>query len=216
MTETKTKYLAKNKPELNIFGTLNKDQINNLCPPYALRNDCKVGMWKVGDNNFKSKTLDIAILRTEHYYGKLGKGTATNWMQIFFIAAPLEKSIPQNIVCVTYVKTRSLSALGYKLIEIMENQDPSYGIFQTKFQEHKNDLGIYYSLIWDWRERSEEEKAQLQLMADFLASQPILEDTNLVDTMHEIGTDPEYLAEVKVIVEEQIKQRKLLASANGG
>ncbi|BAQ65569.1 hypothetical protein [Geminocystis sp. NIES-3709] len=193
-------------PSLSIFGTIDKEKINHFTPPYAVRNDCQIGQWKVGEDNLLGNNLEISIISTKNFYGNLGKTKQTSWLQVWFIASPKESRLPKNTICVTYLKTQSLSVLGQKVIEVMENKDPGLGIFQTSFSKHANDYGNYYSVNFQWRDREEDEIAQLHLIADFLKSSPILFDPNLPTTMIEVDAqgDPESLGEAK-------KQLKLLA-----
>ena len=171
-----------NSSAIEVFGKLIKEQINFFKPPYNVRNNCQVGQWAKSEDDFIGNSLDIAIINTEEFYGKLGKSTG-NWLQIWFVAAPEETKIPKNIVCVTYIKTRSLAQFGQTIIELMSNGEPATGIFTGSFQKHSNDYGNYASVKFDWRERTEDEKAQLVLITNFLTTAPILEDTGLPRTM---------------------------------
>ncbi len=203
-------------PQLNIFGTIDQEIINLFDPPYALRNDCQIGQWKVGEKGMIGDSLAISIIGVRNFYGKLGKGKPCDWLQLWFIAAPHETKIPQDVVCVTYIKTRSKSALGQTLIEVMQTQEPALGIFETSFEKHSNELGNYYSINWQWRERKPEEMNQLNLIAEFLNTKPALIDTNLPDTMILIqGIDKEKELE-SAKIELQIlmdKRQKLIEAA---
>ena len=168
--------------ELKVFGKLMTEQINFFKPPYNIRNNCQVGQWAKDETSFIGNTLDIAIIGTQEFYGRLGKSTC-NWLQVWFVAAPEESKLPSNTVCCTYIKTRSLSSFGQTIIELMSNGEPATGIFLSSFQKHSNDYGTYSSVKFDWRERTEDEKPQLVLIASFLATTPILEDTGLPKTM---------------------------------
>ena len=57
MTQTKSKL-----PELDIFGTIDKEKINLFDPPYAIRNDCQLGVWKVGEKGILGDSLAISIV----------------------------------------------------------------------------------------------------------------------------------------------------------
>jgi hypothetical protein len=179
---TKTEKSNPSGIELKVFGKLATEKINFFKPPYNIRNNCQVGQWAKGEDDFIGNTLDIAIIGTSEFYGKLGQVTG-NWLQIWFIAASGETKLPKNVVCVTYIKTRSLSSFGQTIIELMSNGEPATGIFLSSFQKHSNDYGTYSSVKFDWRERTEDEKPQLVLIANFLATTPILEDTGLPKTM---------------------------------
>ena len=194
--------------ELTVFGKLMTEQINFFKPPYNVRNNCQVGQWAKTEDDFIGNSLDIAIINTQEFYGKLGKSTG-NWLQIWFVAAPSESKLPKNVVCCTYIKTRSLSAFGQTIIELMSNGEPAIGIFTGSFQKHSNDYGNYSSVKFDWRERTEDEKAQLVLIANFLATTPILEDTGLPKTMVKvINGDYEVAQEIfKWVIEDEAKKK---------
>lgn len=215
MTLTKSKEngkLTTTLPEINIFGKINKEQINHFTPPYSVRNDCQIGQWKVGEDNLLGNELEISIIAMKNYYGNLGKTKFAQWLQIWFIGSPNEQKLPSNTVCVTYTKTRSLSQLGQKAIEIMENEDPGLGIFKTSFEKHAGDYGNYYSVKWEWRQRTPEEIPQIHLIADFLKTAPNFNDPNLPNTMIQLpdgsGQDPIDLIEAEKAV-------KLLEEAKG-
>lgn len=195
--------------ELKVFGKLATEQINFFKPPYNIRNNCQVGQWAKSEDDFIGASLDIAIIGTQEFYGKLGKSTG-NWLQVWFIAAPSETKIPKNVVCVTYIKTRSLSSFGQTIIELMSNGDPALGIFTGSFQKHSNDYGNYASVKFTWRERTEEENPQLKLIADFLATAPILEDTGLPKTMIKVLNGDYDQAEIAFfeVADEELKRQK--------
>lgn len=173
---------------VNIFGQLKKDEIRYFGTPYNIRNNCQIGQWAKDEETFLGNSLDMAIIHTQEFYGRLGK-TTSRWMQVFFIPAPSETKAPQNYVCVTYLKTRSLSQFGQTIIELMEKGEPGMGIFTAEFQRHNGDLGNYYSVKFDWRERTPEELPQLQLIANFLNTMPLLRDTGLPETMFAVNGD---------------------------
>lgn len=177
-----TKREKNSEIELKVFGKLMTGQINFFKPPFNVRNNCQVGQWAKDETSFIGNALDIAIIGTQEFYGKLGRSTG-NWLQIWFVAAPGETKLPSNTVCCTYIKTRSLSSFGQTIIELMSNGEPATGIFTGSFLKHSNDYGNYASVKFDWRERTEDEKAQLVLIAGFLSTEPILEDSGLPKTM---------------------------------
>jgi hypothetical protein len=194
--------------ELKVFGKLMTEQINFFKPPYNVRNNCQIGQWAKTEDDFIGNSLDIAIIGTNEFYGKLGKSTG-NWLQIWFVAAPTETKLPKNVVCCTYIKTRSLAQFGQTIIELMSNGEPATGIFTGSFQKHSNDYGTYASVKFDWRERTEDEKAQLILIAGFLATAPILEDTGLPKTMVKVydGNYEVAQKDFKAIMEDEAKKK---------
>jgi hypothetical protein len=162
---------------IQVFGTRPAGAIWLGDQPYPIRNDCQAGQWKVGDDDFRGKEIEISILKIARFFGSLGKARDTFWMQIWFVPAPTCSSLPANTICLTYLKTRSLSQFSAKITELMGEQDPAEGIFRGSFAKHSNDLGNYYSVQWDWRSRnSDQEQEQLQAIADFLQSDPLLVD----------------------------------------
>ena len=162
---------------IKVFGTRPANSIWLGDQPYAIRNDCQSGQWKVGDDDFRGKSLEISIIKVARFFGSLGKATNTFWLQVWFVPAPSCSSLPANTICLTYLKSRSLSQFSQKIAELMANGEPAEGIFTGSFAKHSNDLGNYYSVVWDWRSRNTtEEKEQLNAIADFLQSDPLLVD----------------------------------------
>ena len=205
---TKKKENTGSAIELKVFGKLMTEQINFFKPPYNVRNNCQFGQWAKTEDDFIGDSLDIAIIGTQEFYGKLGKATG-NWLQIWLVAAPSETKLPKNVVCVTYIKTRSLSQFGQTIIELMSNGEPATGIFTGSFQKHSNNYGNYASVKFDWRERTEDEKAQLLLIANFLSTSPILEVTGLPKSMVKvINGDYEVAQEIfKWVMEDEASKK---------
>ena len=64
---------------------------------------------------------------------------------------------------------QSISHLFNKVQEVMEHDDPGFGIFTLSFNREMGENGVYYSVDFDWRSReSEEEQQQLDLIAAFM------------------------------------------------
>jgi len=172
MATKKTDSLA----NFTVFGTRPKDSIFQPQIPFNLRNDCKAGFWKIGEEDFIGREIEISIIKVAQFFGTLGQTADTFWMQVWFVAAPTCSILPQNTVCVTYLKKRSIAQFSQKVTQLMENGEPALGLFKGFFQKHNGDKGDYYSVIWDWRERNETETEQLQQIADFMATKPKLLD----------------------------------------
>lgn len=167
-----------------VFGTKPQDAIFNPQTPFAVRNDCQTGHWKVGDRDYRSDTLELSIIKTSRFFGSLGKTKATNWMQIWFVPSPHEPNLPKNTVCLTYIKTRSISQLSQTITELMDVGEPALGLFTASFEKHNGELGTYYSVQWDWRERETvEEQAQLDQIMAFMDSKPLLQDMAIADKL---------------------------------
>lgn len=112
---------------------------------------------------------------------------------------------PKDAICVTYLKTRSLSQFSQKITELLANGEPARGIFKAAFQKHSSDLGNYYSVTWDWRDRqTQEEQDQLAQIALFLQSQPVLID--LAATKSLISTDKLTPAEITQLIQSAATQ----------
>jgi len=148
---------------------------------------------------------------------------------LWFIASPQETKIPRNTVCCTYIKTRSLENLGGKLIELMTQEiDPGAGIFTAEFEKTQGKMGTYYLLKWDYRDAfgsvsdlraGEEEQEQLDMIIDFMNSNPNFLDTGKPKTL--ICVDemtPEQINDLDEVVdalendEEPPQKQKQLAS----
>jgi len=199
---------------ITVFGTRPKDSIFLPTTPFGVRNDCQVGVWKVGDDDHRGKTIEISVIKVSQHFGNLGKTKNAHWMQIWFVPAPGCDSLPSNTVCVTYIKSRSISQFSQLITELMQSGEPALGIFVASFEKHSHEKGIYYSVKWDWKERkSDAEKKQLEQIANFLKSKPQLVDlsTNLIPID---GMSPE---EVELMIRsaksEQLEQPKQLAAA---
>lgn len=199
---------------ITVFGTRPKDSIFLPATPFAVRNDCAIGNFKVGDDDMRGKTIDISIIKVSQHFGSLGKTKNTHWMQIFFVPAPGCKNLPSNTVCLTYLKSRSISQFSQKITELMESGEPALGIFTASFEKHTNEYGNYFSVIWDWRERkTDAEKKQLEQIASFLSSKPQLVDlsTNLIPIDGMPSEEVELL--MRSAKSEQLEQPKQLAAA---
>ena len=169
---------------LTVFGTRPKDSIFLPQIPYSVRNDCSVGQFKIRDENFVGNNMNVSILGVHQFFGTLGKSANTQWMQIWFVPAPGQENLPENTVCVTYLKNRSVTQFSQKITELMASGEPALGIFEASFTKHSSELGTYYSVVWDWREReSEAEKKQLEAIANFMQTKPVLFDSNTADRL---------------------------------
>lgn len=185
---------------LTVFGTRPKDQI--FLPaigPFSVRADCKSGQFKIGEDNFIGKELDMSIIKIARFVGNLGKTRAERWLQIFFIPGESSK-LPKNTVCVTYIKKRSITQFAQAVTAAMENGEPALGVFKGILSKHASDLGDYYSVEFCWRDRkSEPEMHQLEMIADFLATEPELIDIDRTSNMTSVeGMSQE---EIQLIVE---------------
>lgn len=195
MTLTTTK-----RNSLSVFGTKPRDAIFNPRHPYAVRNDCKLGMWKVGDDDRKGDVIEISIIAVKELFGTLGKTKNATWLQVWFIPAPNTTTLPANTVCMTYIKSRSLTGFSEKITELMQSGEPAEGIFIAGFQKHSGDHGDYYSVTWDWREReTPEELEQLEKIAEFMCSHPRLVDVGNAQNL--VSIDGYSDDEVAVIIE---------------
>ncbi|WP_233220130.1 hypothetical protein [Pleurocapsa sp. CCALA 161] len=169
--------MAKKSNQFSVFGTRADNAIFLPDIPYSVRLNCKDGGLFVGGYEAQHRKtnpdqkIDISIIKVSKYFGTLGKTENVLWLQLFFVAAPGvdSKILPQNTVCCSYIKKQSIAHLFNKVQEVMETGDPGMGIFTLGFNREMSELGVYYSVSFDWRERqSEEEKQQLNLIADFM------------------------------------------------
>lgn len=165
---------------ITVFGVRPKDSILLPQVPFTVRNDCKVGNWKVGEDDYRGKQIDISIIKVAQFFGTIGKTTNSPWLQIWFVPAPSCDVLPKNTVCVTYLKRRSIAQFSQTVTELMELGEPALGIFTGSFIKHTGELGDYYSVVWSWREReTEADLKQLEQIANFLATNPRLVDMSV-------------------------------------
>lgn len=201
-----------NLSQFKVFGTRPQQGIFLPQVPFNVRNDLKVGQWKVGEDDFRGKEIEISIIKVAQFFGNLGKTTNAFWLQVWFVAAPDCEILPKNTICLTYLKKRSIAQFSQKVTELMESGEPALGIFQASFLKHLGDKGDYYSVIWDWREReTEEEIEQLEQIADFMATNPKLVDLS-VNLMPIDGLSPEEIEHIM----SSAKAQELESSAIAG
>lgn len=175
--------LAKNGTKgfsLSVFGTKPKDSIFLPSQPLGVRLNCQVGKIAISEDEYLGNTMEISIIGINEMFGSLGKTRDAEWLQIFFIAAPTCTFLPSSTVCVSYIKTRSISQFTQKIIQLMEHGEPAMGIFQVSFLSHQNSNGDpYKSVKFDWRAREDgAEKKQLEQIIGFMQTNPILADSN--------------------------------------
>jgi hypothetical protein len=171
--------MAKKSNQFSVFGTRPDNAICLPDIPYSVRLNCKDGGLFIGGYEAQHRKtnpdqkIDISIIKVSKYFGSLGKTENILWLQLFFIAAPSvdSKILPKNTVCCTYIKKQSIAHLFNKVQEVMEIGDPGMGIFTLGFNKEIGENGVYYTVTFDWRERSsEEEKQQLNLIANFMST----------------------------------------------
>jgi hypothetical protein len=198
-----------NLSQFKVFGTRPQQGIFLPQVPFNVRNDLKVGQWKVGEDDFRGKQIEISIIKVAQFFGNLGKTTNAFWLQVWFVGAPDCDILPKNTICLTYLKKRSIAQFSQKVTELMESGEPALGVFQGSFLKHSGDKGDYYSVGWDWREReTDEEIEQLEQIADFMAMNPKLVDLS-VNLIPIDGLSPE---EIELIMS-SAKAQELESSA---
>lgn len=162
----------------NIFGTKPANAIYLPDAPFAVRFNCQAGQLAISETEFLGTEAEISVIKVSRYFGSLGRTRNVAWMQLFYVPAPGCKALPTNTVCVSYIKTRSLSALQQTVTRLVgQGVNPAEGIFGVSFQRHSNGDRNYASVKFDWRERKgKAELDQLQQIADFVESGPQLLD----------------------------------------
>jgi len=150
------------KPTISVFGSKPKEAI--LVPeiPIVVRNNCQSGQWTIGDTEYGSK-CSMTILKFSKFFGSLGQTSNTLWGQLWFVAESGE--LPQGVVMVTYIKSRSLGDFNRLVASVQaRGVEPAVGIFIPEFVEHSgqkpDENGViqpinYYSLKWQWKERTD-------------------------------------------------------------
>jgi hypothetical protein len=140
-------------PSFSVFGAKPDDAL--LVPeiPMAVRNNCQIGKWCIGDTEYGLK-CSMTIIKFSKFFGDLGKTSQTLWGQLWFIAESGE--LPQGVVMVTYIKTQSLNDFNRLIISIQSKGiEPATGIFIPTFTKYVGNNGPYYALTWEWQERKD-------------------------------------------------------------
>lgn len=145
----------------SVFGAKHKEAILVPEMPIAVRNNCQSGKWTISDEEYNSK-CSMTILKFSKYFGSLGQTQNTLWGQIWFVAE--SGDLPQGVVMVTYIKSRTLSDFNRLVASIQaRGVEPATGIFVPEFTKHSgqkpDENGTfkpinYYSLKWSWQERT--------------------------------------------------------------
>jgi hypothetical protein len=145
-----------------VFGAKPKDALLVPEMPIAVRNNCQSGQWTIGDTDYGSK-CSMTILKFSKFFGNLGQTEQTLWGQIWFVAESGE--LPKGVVMATYLKSRGLSDFNRLVTSVQaRGVEPATGIFVPNFIKHSgqkpDESGIvkpinYYSLKWDWVERTD-------------------------------------------------------------
>jgi len=211
----KTETAMTTKKNLNIFPKFNKEQINYPGFPYSIRNDCRggIGQWKVGSDELIGNKLDVAIIHFQKFYGNLGKTSGAEWLQVWFVGAPHEEKLPKNVVCMTYIKSIGLRNFHNKIFQMSDNPDADTLIFTLGFQKESNSKGDFYSVTITERPRTEDEMPQVQLIADFLESNPKLVDSGLPPVMINLAEYDIEEARLMIQVQTEAETQRRLAEA---
>jgi hypothetical protein len=162
----------------NIFGVKPKGAIFLPAQPYQVRFNCKEGCLSLGEDDHLGKEAEISILKVSRYFGTIGMTTDTEWLQIFFVGAAGCTVLPENTVCISYLKTRSLSNFQRQTTKLMAaGSNPAKGIFGVSFAAHTSGTNKYKSASFTYRERAgDAEMKQLEAIAAFMGTNPALMD----------------------------------------
>ena len=183
----------------------NTEEFFYLGTPYAIRNDCQVGQWKVGDSKLLGKEIRIFIVAARKFYGVLGQAKPQEWLQLIFFASNLEEKLPRNTPCVTYIKTRSKAMFTNRLIEIAATAGSDKRmVFVASFEKHTGASGTYYSVTFDQEEVEEKSEEEYHdKIVNFLKGFDLgtIQDGDLPGTMVEVtNANPEAIKAAKEVV----------------
>lgn len=161
----------------SVFGFKPPDAILVPDMPMSVRNNCQVGQWLIGDDAYGSK-CSMTILKFAKFFGNLGQTKQVQWGQLWFVAE--SGDLPKGVLMVTYIKSRGLQNFSNLIASVQSRGiEPASGIFSTEFVKHTgqgpDDSGVvkprnYFSLKWDWKERSKEDYSILKQGAAVLAN----------------------------------------------
>jgi len=187
---------------MTFFKAIEKDEINFLGEGLNIRNDCQTGTWKMNTSPLTKKPIEIVILETDTLEGNFyADAEPTLWKQIWFVAAPNEKEIPQNVVCYTVVKTESLSNFEQAMILAQVNYKSKFDfIVECSFESRsysspdgKN--GQYYAVTFNVRERNDSEKAQIKILEKFMSKTPKFSNQELKQRFKSVAKEKAFLEE---------------------
>jgi hypothetical protein len=140
-------------PAFSVFGSKPVDAL--LVPeiPIAVRNNCQIGKWMMGDTECGSK-CSMTILKFSKFFGDLGKTSQTLWGQLWFVVETGD--LPKGTVMVTYIKTQSLRDFNRLVISVQSRGiEPATGTFIPTFTKYNGEKGVYYALTWEWEEKKD-------------------------------------------------------------
>ena len=104
---------------LSVFGSKPAGSIFNPTAPFAVRLNCQAGQLALSETEFIGNSAEISIVKVARFFGDLGNTKRSEWLQIFYIAAPSCTVLPRDTVCVSYIKTRSLAAFNQGIIRLI-------------------------------------------------------------------------------------------------
>lgn len=153
-----------------------------------VRNDCKAGKWKIGDNGFLKGDLHMYVLQIDRLSGEIGSSGFHNWLRIWFLVAPSSTvELPQKLVCSTLVKTSSLDNLVSLYMASLDRVKPS--ILMSEFVQKstvKNGVPLsYYTLQWSLRDLTPDEIELKDLADDFMKQRMLVDLTSQVQEVLE-------------------------------
>jgi hypothetical protein len=166
---------------LNLFDMQtekHKGIFNPLGGAFSCRFNCQVGAVMVGDTSHRGNKLAFTLLGVERLFGSLGmQAKPIPWLRIYFIATPDNTTLPPNTVCCALLKTAGMANLEGLITEIIASgQGAADKVFELSFERKTSEVGNYYVPVTTIRDRSgEAEKKQLELIKQFMATQPRLQ-----------------------------------------
>lgn len=169
---------------MSYFQPIKKDQINlietGIGNGVNIRNDCRLGTWKINETPLTTKPISIVVLDTKTLKGNFYLDAETIlWKEVWFVASPKEKEIPQNVICHTMVKTESLANFESAIIEAQINYQSMYDfIIECSFEKRsctREDAKgqDYYVVNFSIRDRDKSEQDQVKMLKEYMESEPI-------------------------------------------
>ena len=147
----------------SVFGSVpSEGQIFIPDTPFAIRNNCQIGQFTLGGSQQLGNKLSLRAIKFSRFFGDLGQTQNECWGQLWFVAEPGKSGdIPEGILAVTYIKTKSLSEFNNLIIQTQARKiNPATGVFTCGFVKESRTIvgadgqvmqGTYYSLGWSWQ-----------------------------------------------------------------
>jgi hypothetical protein len=156
------KQIMSQKSRLSVFGVKPDNAIIVPELPLNARNNCQSGKWTIGDDEYGSK-IEMTILKFSKFFGSF-RPNIKHYLGTNLVCSRIWR-VPQKCSHGYIYQSRSLRDFSRSIASVQSKGiEPAEGIFAPEFIKHSgqrpDETGIvkpinYYSLKWNWNERSD-------------------------------------------------------------